>query len=200
MLVLSEADIKQLISMSETIEVVDGVMRDVSKGTATLPLRSVMPVGGDNKMGVMPGAITAPQCYGVKLVSLFPDNPARGLSSHRGAMILFESDTGEAIAMMDASLLTAMRTAAASAVATRCLSRSNAERLTILGTGEQAEFHALALSEVRSLSQLTIAGRDISKALALADRLSENLPDIRFSASSDFKSAISGADIVGDET
>jgi alanine dehydrogenase len=158
MIILSHDDVADLLPMNQAIEVVEAVMKQVSHGGATLPLRSVTPVGGNNRMGLMPGAVTDPACFGVKMVSLFPDNPARGLSSHRGAMVLFEAETGGAVAMMDASLLTAIRTAAASAVATRALARTDASRLAIIGTGEQAEHHLDAMMCVRKISRLSVAG------------------------------------------
>lgn len=76
MRVLSEADVAALLPITEAIEVIDTAMRAVSAGRAELPLRHVVPVGGANMMGVMSGALGAPHCYGVKLVSLFPGNPA----------------------------------------------------------------------------------------------------------------------------
>ena len=102
MIILSHDDVADLLPMQEAIEVVESVMKQVSRGTATLPLRSVTPVGGNNRMGLMPGAIADPACFGVKMVSLFPDNPSRGLSSHRGAMVLFEAETGTLAACAEA--------------------------------------------------------------------------------------------------
>jgi alanine dehydrogenase len=162
MRVLTNDDIAALLPMAEAIEVIDRVMRTVSAGGAELPLRSVVSVGGRNMMGVMPGALSDPACYGVKIVSLFPENPARGLSGHRGAIVLFEPETGGAVAMMDAGLLTAIRTAAASAVATRALARPESRVLTLIGTGEQAEHHLEAMLAVR-----THCRRCASSAVAL---------------------------------
>ena len=89
MIVLTEADVARLLPMAEAIEVIDAAMRVVSTRGAELPLRSIVDVGGGNRMGVMPGAMSDPACFGIKLISLFPGNPARGLSSHRGAIVLF---------------------------------------------------------------------------------------------------------------
>lgn len=144
----------------------------------------------------MPGAIADPACFGVKMVSLFPDNPARGLSSHRGAMVLFEAETGGAVAMMDASLLTAIRTAAASAVATRALARPDAAHLAIVGTGEQAEHHLDAMMCVRPICRLSVAGRSVAKAEAFADRAARLYPDLRIVHGTDFEAAIRDADII----
>jgi len=196
MIILSHDDVADLLPMHEAIEAVEATMKQVSRGTATLPLRSAIPVGGNNKMGVMPGAIADPACFGVKMISLFPDNPARGLSSHRGAMVLFESDTGGAIAMMDASLLTAIRTAAASAVATRALAQSSASHLAIVGTGEQAQHHLDAMMCVRKIARLTIAGRSADKTAAFAARAAERYPNLDISHGIDIEAAMAGADIV----
>ncbi|MCC0013297.1 MAG: ornithine cyclodeaminase family protein [Hoeflea sp.] len=196
MIILSHDDVADLLPMQEAIEVVEAVMKQVSRGTVTLPLRSVTPVGGNNRMGLMPGAIADPACFGVKMVSLFPDNPARGLSSHRGAMVLFEAETGGAVAMMDASLLTAIRTAAASAVATRALARSDATHLAIVGTGEQAEHHLDAMMCVRPIRRLSVAGRSAAKVEAFAARAAELYPDLEIGHDTDIESAIADADII----
>ena len=147
-------------------------------------------------MGVMPGAIGNPACFGVKMVSLFPGNPARGLSSHRGAMVLFEAETGGAIAMMDASLLTAIRTAAASAVATRALAREDAAHLAIIGYGEQAEHHLDAMMAVRPIRRLCVAGRAAGKAGAFAARAATRYPQLDVSHGTDLRGAVSEADII----
>ena len=196
MIVLTHDDVAALLPMDEAIEVVAEVMKGVSDRTAELPLRAVVPVGGGNMMGVMPGAIAAPHCFGVKLVSLFPQNPARGLSSHRGAMVLFEPDTGAAVAMMDASLLTAVRTAAASAVATRVLAREDASRLALIGYGEQAEHHLAAMCAVRPVTHVTVAGRSAEKAAAFAERAAASYPDIGFASTTDLRAAVEGADLI----
>lgn len=196
MIILSHDDVADLLPMHEAIEAVETVMKQVSRGTAALPLRSVTPVGGNNKMGLMPGAIAEPACYGVKMISLFPGNPARGLSSHRGAMVLFESETGGAVAMMDASLLTAIRTAAASAVATRALARPEASHLAIVGTGEQAEHHLDAMMCVRQITRLSVAGRSSGKTEAFATRAAGLYPDLDIDHGTDIEAAITTADIV----
>lgn len=196
MRILTEADMAALLPMPEAIAVVDRAMRAVSAGGAELPLRNVVPVGGDNFMGVMPGALDDPLCYGVKLVSLFPGNPARGLSSHRGAMVLFEAETGGVVAMMDAGLLTAIRTAAASGVATRALAREEASRLALIGYGEQAEHHLEAMLAVRPITHVHVAGRDAARAHAFARHAAARHPGLAFETGRDIRAAVEGADIV----
>lgn len=196
MIVLTSEDVDALLPISKAIEVVDTAMRTVSGGGAELPLRVVVPVGGPNKMGVMPGALTDPPCYGVKLVSLFPGNAAKGLSSHRGAFVLFEPETGGAQAMMDASLLTSLRTAAASAVATRSLARKDARKLALIGYGEQAEHHLDAICAVRDIKDVTVTGRNLSKASAFCKKAQKKHTGLRFEARSDVRTSVADADIV----
>lgn len=196
MIVLTSEDVRDLLPIGAAIEIVADAMRAVSAGGAEMPLRSVVPVGGGNRMGVMPGALAQPGCFGVKLVSLFPGNPARGLSSHLGAFVLFDAETGEAAAMMDASLLTALRTAAASAVATRALAREEAERLAIIGYGEQAEHHLDAICAVRPIRAVHVAGRHAGKAEAFCALGQARHPGVSFTWGEDVRAAVAGADVV----
>lgn len=196
MIVLSDSDVAALLPMREAIEVVEKAMIAVSAGKANLPLRSITEVGGPNRMGIMPGALSEPACHGVKLVSLFPGNPEAGYSSHQGAMVLFESEHGSAVCMMNAGLLTAIRTAAASAVATRSLAREDASVLTVIGTGEQARHHIDAMLAVRPVQVLRIAGRRSERAYALAAYAAERYPHMSISAGTDIRAAVVGSDIV----
>lgn len=196
MIVLTQGHVKTLLPMAEAIKVISHAMIGVSKRDVELPLRSIIPVGAGNMMGMMPGAIGDPACFGIKLVSLFSGNPARGLSSHRGAIVLFESETGGAVAMMDASLLTAIRTAAASAVATRALARADATSLTIVGYGEQGEHHLDAMMAVRDITRLTVTGRNADKAAEFAKRAAQTYPQLQTSHTTDIEAAVKTADIV----
>jgi alanine dehydrogenase len=196
MIVLTHDDVAALLPMAAAIDVTDKVMRVVSRGEAELPLRHVVPTGGGNMMGVMSGSLAAPHCYGVKLVSLFPGNPERGLSSHRGAVVLFEAETGGAVAMMDAGLLTAIRTAAASAVATRALAREDASSLALIGYGEQAEHHLEAMIEVRPISRLHVAGRSAERAADFAASAAARYSQLEVNHGTDIQAAVADADIV----
>lgn len=189
-------DIHRLLPMQDAIEVVQSVMIQVAEGKANLPLRSTMDIDGTNKLGIMPGALSDPTLYGVKLLSLFPGNPARGLSSHIGVVILFDAETGAPVVSMNADAITAIRTAAASAAATRALSRPNAHRLAIIGTGEQAETHIEALCLVRDISEIRIAGRSAERAKAFVDKVSAGYPGIRIQPANNVQDAVAGADIV----
>ena len=202
MIVLSDRDVAALLPMRAAIEVVEKAMVAVSSGAANLPLRMVVDVGPPNMMGVMPGAFlpgngAVDACFGVKLVSLFPNNPDAGFSSHQGAIVLFEPEHGSAVAMMNAGLLTAVRTAAASAVATRALARPDCATLAMIGAGEQAGHHVEAMLLVRpSIRTLRIACRRPDKAQAFAAHMAERHPGLAVTVAADVRAAIDGADIV----
>ncbi|HEV2565782.1 MAG TPA: ornithine cyclodeaminase family protein [Microvirga sp.] len=202
MIVLSDRDVRSLLPMTDAIEIVEKAMIAVSAGAANLPLRSVVEVGEPNRMGVMPGAFLpgngqVEACFGVKLVSLFPGNPDAGYSSHQGAIVLFEPEHGSAIAMMNAGLLTAIRTAAASAVATRALARPDCGTLAMIGAGEQAEHHLGAMLCVRpSLREVRVAGRRREKAEAFASHAAERHPGLAIRVFDNVRSAVEGADLV----
>lgn len=196
MLVLSNSDVAALLPMDTAIKCVAEAMIGVSSGKAHMPLRSIMPVGGPNFFGMMPGGLSDPDCYGIKLVSLFPGNPEHGYSSHQGAMVLFESEHGSVVSIMNAGLLTAIRTAAASAVATRELSRTNASVLTIVGNGEQAEHHLEAMVAVRPIRRVRIVGRRAPKVSVFVETAQKRFPDLEISGGTDVAAAVKDADIV----
>jgi len=168
MRVISAKDIAALVTISDIIEAVDAVMRVVSERTVNLPIRQVMEIAPGKRLGLMPGAISDPPAFGMKLLSLFAGNPARGLSSHIGVVLLFDMETGLPRACLEASVLTALRTSAASAVATRALAPADIEKLAIIGTGEEAGAHLAAMRAVRSPRRVEVWGRDPEKAAAFA--------------------------------
>lgn len=196
MIVLSNRDIAALLPMADAIAVVERAMVEVSTGRATLPLRTIMELGEGNRMGMMPGALADPAAFGMKLISLFPGNPAAGYSSHEGAMVLFEARHGAAIGMMNAGLLTALRTAAASAVATRALARPDSSVLAIVGTGEQAGHHLDAMLSVRDIAELRVVGRRAERAEAFAGQAREKYPHLAVSHGVDVERAVKEADLV----
>lgn len=197
MIVLSREDVAALLPPQTAIEVVAAAMEAVSRGEAELPLRSIVDVGGPNRMGIMPGRMQSPPCHGIKLVSLYPGNVAAGYSSHQGAVVLFEPEHGTAIAVMDGGPLTARRTAAASAVATRALARADAAVLAMVGAGEQARYHLDALMAVRPIRELRIASRTEKSALAYAQHARGRYSGLAVTlAGTDAEAAVRGADIV----
>jgi ornithine cyclodeaminase len=146
-------------------------------------------------MGNMPGFLADPECFGVKLVSLMPHNKPPEYSSHLGLVILFESEHGRPVALLDAAEITAIRTAAASGLATRLLARPDAGDLTLLGAGEQARSHLAAMLAVRALRRVRVWARDGAKATAFASAESRR-HGIDIETSATVQAAVAGADII----
>ena len=193
--IIEQSALRVLLPLEDCIEVIDRCMRRVSCGSTELPMRWGVPVADRGAMGMMPGYLDEPECFGIKLVSLFPGNVKSGLSSHAGLMVLFEAKHGTPLALLDAGHLTAVRTAAASAVATRVLARPDAGCLAILGTGEQAHMHGSAMQAVRPLERVVVWGRDREKAAALAEKFCDEL-GIDTSVATTTAAAVAEADIV----
>jgi ornithine cyclodeaminase/alanine dehydrogenase-like protein (mu-crystallin family) len=169
--VIGGADVRRLLPYDDCVVAVASAMCAVSEGRAIMPLRQIMRLpGGQGALGTMPGYLGDPECFGIKLLSLFPGNPAAGLSSHLGLYVLFEAGNGRPLALLEASALTAVRTAAASVVATRALARANSKVLAIIGTGEEAHSHVEAFQAVRPFERLLLWGRNPAAAERLADR------------------------------
>ncbi len=158
---ISGADLRRILTYPACIDVVRQAMIETSRRNVSLPLRHGMPLpNGRGMFGMMYGYLGQPESFGIKLVSLFPGNVPAGLSSHMGLVILFEAIHGKPVAIMDGSVVTAIRTAAASAVATDALARRDATTLAILGTGEQAESHLHAIPAVRKINKVRVWGRN----------------------------------------
>ncbi len=157
--VVSAADVRTLLPMADAVGLMADVLAAVSAGRAHVPLRSSMPVGAADRLGLMPGALDDPAIFGIKLLSLFPGNAAEGLSSHLGLVAVFEARHGQPVGLIEASSLTAIRTAAVSAVATRLLAREDAGDLALLGAGEQAASHLEAMRLVRPIRRVRVWSR-----------------------------------------
>jgi ornithine cyclodeaminase/alanine dehydrogenase-like protein (mu-crystallin family) len=149
-LVLSEADVRELLPMGECIEAMEDVLRALARGELHQPLRSISrPPEGESMIGLMPAHRGGSRpVWALKEIVVTPDNPTRGLDPHQGAVLLHDGETGELRAIMNASPITEIRTAAVSAVATRALARPDARVVAILGGGVQARSHAEAMRAV----------------------------------------------------
>lgn len=168
--VISGREVRELLTYTDCVRVVEQAMQAVSAGRALLPLRNFMPLPtGKGLLAWMPGYLADPPCFGIKILSLYPGNPAVGISSHIGLYALYESEHGRPLAILEASALTAVRTAAASVVATRALARPESKTLAILGTGEEAHSHLAAFQAVRPFERVLIWGRNAAAAGRLAD-------------------------------
>lgn len=160
------------------------------------PLRSIMTLPDARGMlGNMPGYLADPECFGVKLVSLMPHNKPPEYPSHLGLVLLFEAGHGCPVAILDAAEITAIRTAAASGLATRLLARPDAGDLAILGAGEQARSHLEAMRAVRPLRRIRVWARDPAKAEVFAATEGAR-HGVAIETSSSVPEAVEGADII----
>ena len=160
-LVLSEHDVEELLTMSECIAVMEEALIALARGEVHNPLRqAIRASGAPGLLGLMPAWRSgASPYYALKEVCVFPENPKRGLDTHLGAVILHSGETGEPLAFMNASAITAIRTAAVSAVATKLLARENAAVLAILGTGVQSKAHMRSIPLVRGIREVRVFSR-----------------------------------------
>lgn len=175
-LILSRKDLRQLLTMADVIEAVEKGFREYKTGKCAVPVR--MPVKIERAEGIflfMPAYLETGGCFGTKIVSVFPRNIEKKLSTIQAAYLLNDPTTGELLALMDGILLTAMRTGATSALATKYLSRKNSETLGIIGAGAQAPFQAEAISKVRSIHRMLVFDRDRKIAENFSGAISNSL-------------------------
>ena len=180
MRLIDRAEVAQRLTYERCIPIVREAMIAFSRGTTKQLLRSIIPLEDGRMFGVMPGAMGGRDVFGAKLISVFPENFAKGVQSHQGIVVLFDPESGAPVCVAHAGEITAIRTAAASAVATDALANPNARRLALLGYGEQAATHARAISKVRALEAITVWGRSPDRAQIFAAKLQAelNIPTI----------------------
>jgi ornithine cyclodeaminase len=170
-----------------------------ARGETHMPLRSIMAApGAAGFMGLMPSWRGGQQDHGavfaLKAICVIPDNPARGLDAHQGTVTLFDGETGVPTAILDASAITAIRTAAVTAVATGALARADAHTLAILGAGVQGRAHLHALAGVRDFGQVRVYAPTRAHVQALIDEA--GLAGAEMSAAASAEDAVRGADVV----
>lgn len=196
-LILNHAEVERLLPMGECVEVMAEALRDLSAGQMHQPLRTVVrPPDAIGLMGLMPAYRAGDRTiYGLKAVCVFPGNTALGKDAHQGSVMLFSAATGELLALLNASAITAIRTGAVSAVATRLLAREDAGDLAILGAGVQARSHLAALACVRPLRRVRVASRAPERARAFVDEFAAQHPfPVEVAASAE--EAVRGADLI----
>jgi ornithine cyclodeaminase len=190
MLILNEHEVEQLLTMRECIEVMEQALASLARGEVHNPLRSIVRASdASGFLGLMPAfrGGDVPR-YGLKEVCIFPGNPARGLDTHLGAVLLHDGENGQLMAVMNASAITAIRTAAVSAVATKLLARENAHTLAIIGAGVQGKTHLEAIPLVRDIDDVRIVSRTREKADALVRKGVRVVDSV--------EEAVKGADII----
>jgi ornithine cyclodeaminase/alanine dehydrogenase-like protein (mu-crystallin family) len=174
-LLLGHEEVAALLPMSECVALMHDALVSLAEGQVHQPLRTIVrPPGAAGVMGLMPSYTAgARPAFGLKAICVFPGNPARGLDSHQGAVLLFSAESGELLAVINASAVTAVRTAAVSGVATRALAREDACDLAVVGAGVQARSHVEAMAHVRRVGRCRVVSRSAAGARALAEELQE---------------------------
>jgi ornithine cyclodeaminase/alanine dehydrogenase-like protein (mu-crystallin family) len=195
--VLTAAEVTALLPMPVCIEAMAEALARLSRGDAHQPLRLVFrPPGAAGIMAFMPAYQGGSQpVFGLKAIGIFPGNAGRQMDTHQGAVALFDGETGELRALMNGAAITAIRTAAVSALATRLLAREDAGDLALVGSGRQARTHLEALACVRPLRRVRVASRSAERARRFAAEMSvagrlvvEPMPSV--------EEAVRGADLV----
>jgi len=195
MRIIDKNEIRRRLTYPRCIPIVREAMIAFSAGKTQQLLRSILPLGEGRMFGVMPGALGGTDPFGAKLLGVYPEAGKAGRSSHQGVVVLFDAETGAPVCVADAGEVTAIRTAAASAVATDALARTGARTLAILGYGEQATSHARALMQVRPFSAIKVWGRAPERAQAFAAKMAAELGvDVRVADS--VEAAVTDADVI----
>src|ERR1700686_2654441 len=170
LLILSEHEVERLLTFPECIDVMADALSALARGEVHQPLRSIVrPPGAPGFLGLMPAYRGGTRSgWGLKEICLYPGNPARGLDTHLGVVLLHSGETGEPLAIVNASAITAIRTAAVSALATKLLAREDSSTLAILGAGVQARSHLQAIPVVRKIREIRIFSRTRAHAEGVA--------------------------------
>ena len=190
MLFLSRAEVEELLDLDELVDALARAHASLSRGEVSMPPRIAAFAENDGLLGVMPAYVPG-EALACKLVTLFPQN--RDRHTHQAAIMVFDHENGTPLALVDGTYITAARTAAGSALATRLLARDDARVLALVGTGVQARSHARALARVRDFEEIRVAGRDPEKAEELADEIGGR-------AVGSYEEALRGADVVAATT
>jgi ornithine cyclodeaminase/alanine dehydrogenase-like protein (mu-crystallin family) len=194
-LIVNHQEVVRLLPMPECIPVMERTLTALARGDAIQPLRSIMRLPGEgNLLGMMPSYL-AGQAMGIKVTAVFPENTEAGYESHQGAVLLFETQNGCPLSISDGSAVTAIRTPAVSAVATRLLARPDASDLAILGSGTQAHGHLEAMLIARPIRRVRVWSRPHDHALRFAERASSR-HGIAIEVAETAQQAVAGADII----
>jgi len=193
---IGKEEVATLLPMQECIDVMESTFLALANGECLQPLRSIMWLPDKTGLlGMMPGYAAGPGVMGIKLITVFHANKDSGYPSHQGIVALFDAKHGQPLMMFDATEITAIRTAAVSALATRLLSRENSERLAIIGAGEQAQRHVESILFVRKIKEITIWNRNEEHARALSKKITARRSiDIQITKTA--QQAIAGAEII----
>ncbi|HVH58385.1 MAG TPA: ornithine cyclodeaminase family protein [Vicinamibacterales bacterium] len=195
-ILLSEEDVKGLLTMDDLIEGMEIALADFSARNVTQPVRTVLQVGGRPAFyGLMPAYMPSRPALGTKLVTVFEGNAERGLPTHLATIVLLDPETGALLALMDGRYITEARTAAVSAVSVQWLAREDAASLAIIGSGVQARSHLEAISRVRDIREVRVWSRKRAHVERLISDMSPHI-EARLVASDSARAAVEDVDIV----
>jgi ornithine cyclodeaminase/alanine dehydrogenase-like protein (mu-crystallin family) len=186
-LVLTRDEVRRLLDLDLLLDALERALVELSAGRASVPPRIAARVPDKGLLAAMPGY--ADGVLEAKLVTVFPGNDASQLPTHQATIHLFDDETGRPLALLDGTEITAVRTGAASAVATRALARPDARILAVLGAGVQARSHLAAVTRVRAFEEVRVASRTAEHAAQLAD-------EVGATSVGSFEEAVTGADVV----
>ena len=196
MRLITRSQVERLLPVADCVDVMRCAMIATSARRVSLPIRQFLAIPGvPGKLAIMPGMMDDPACFGIKLVCKYDRPYGDPLGSHVGMVMLFDSAKGVPLAMIEGSSLTAIRTSAASALATDVLARKDATQLAIIGTGEQAWRHVHAMRAVRDIAHVTVWGRNPVRAASFVETIAR-ATDLPVIAAPSAAEAIAGADIV----
>jgi ornithine cyclodeaminase/alanine dehydrogenase-like protein (mu-crystallin family) len=219
LLALSGAEVHELLGYGECVSAMRTALAGLARGQADQPLRAMVAMAAaPGLMGLMPAYLPGPPAdrpgaapgdrpdgrpgaepgraaYGLKAITITPANPAAGLDTHQGLVLLSDGQTGEPLAVLNASAVTEIRTAAVSVLATDVLGQARAGDLAVIGTGVQARSHVLAFSQTRALRRIRVAGRTPARAQAFAADLGRQ-GGLPVTACASARDAVDGADII----
>lgn len=194
--IVTGKDVPELLPMAQCIDCMAETLQTLARGNAVLPLRTMTWLPDrSGLLGLMPACLGAPETMGLKVVTVMPGNHGTEYESHQGAVMIFETRHGAPLAIVDASTITAIRTAAVSGVATRALAREDAGDLAILGSGVQADSHLDAMRAVRKLRRVRVWSRNADNARGFAARATRTL-GFTVEAVPTARAAVEGADLI----
>lgn len=196
-LFLGQKEVARLLSVAECIDVMSDAMAALARGEVHQPLRQIVrPPDAKGLLGLMPAYIGgAEPVYGAKTAGFFPGNSAIGMDPHQGCVLLFSGETGALMAVMSASEITGIRTAAMTGLATRLLARPDATRLALIGCGHQAHWQLQAVAAVRPLASVKVASRSMASARAFVEA-EQKSHGFAMEAVESVEAAVRDADIV----
>jgi ornithine cyclodeaminase/alanine dehydrogenase-like protein (mu-crystallin family) len=195
-LIVNQAEVYQLLPMNECMEAMAEALAAISCGKAINPLRHILHLPDKRGLlGLMPSYMEGLNAVGLKVVSVFHNNKGTAYDSHQGAVLVFEAEHGCLQAIIDASAITAIRTAAVSGVATKLLAREDAEELAILGSGVQAHTHMIAMLVARRIGRVRVWSPNPDHVRTFVRNICDRY-DIAVTPASAAFDAVKGADIV----